>query len=415
MEVPPQTGQHTGQNTEPKFADPQFADPIDDGFIDEKAPPPTQALSGLLLLGCAVVALLWANSPWREQYHALNHQPIAGMSLQHFINDALMTLFFLVVGLEIKRELLVGALSSVRKAALPIVGAIGGMLLPAAIYAVLARGTDASPGWGVPMATDIAFALGIVALLGDRVPAGLRIFLAALAIADDLGAVLVIALFYTPGIALSALALIAVCMAALYLLNRFGVQRVWPYVIGGLVLWYAVYRSGVHASIAGVLLAVTVPSVGAHSVQERLEHALGGVVTWLVVPLFALANAGVSLPDDIGAFARQPAVAASALGLIIGKPFGIFAAAWIAVRLKWADLPDDSDWVRVFGVATLGGIGFTMSLFIAALAFGESAQLDAAKIGVLTGSFTAGIFGALLLSRAGRPGAATMTTAGGRG
>lgn len=404
---------------EPRSPDHIYANPIDDGFIDEKAPPPSQALSGLVLLGCAVLALVWANSPWREQYHALNHQPIAGMSLQHFINDALMALFFLLVGLEIKREVLVGALSSVRKAALPIVGAIGGMLLPAAIYAVLARGTEASPGWGVPMATDIAFALGIVALLGDRVPAGLRIFLAALAIADDLGAVLVIAIFYTPDIAVTALALILLCMGGLYLLNRFGMDKVWPYVLGGLVLWFAVYRSGVHASIAGVLLAVTVPSRGENSVEARLEHGLAGVVTWVVVPLFALANAGVSLPDDIGGFVRQPAVAASALGLVIGKPFGIFLAAWLAVRLRWADLPDDSDWMRVFGVAALGGIGFTMSLFIAALAFGESAQLDAAKIGVLSGSLAAGVLGALLLSRVGRPGAATASAVrmapGGRG
>lgn len=381
----------------------QYANPIEDGLIDEKAPPPSQALSGLLLLGCALVALLWANSPWRESYHALNHLPVGGLSLQHFINDALMAVFFLVVGLEIKHEIQDGALSSMRKAALPVVGAVGGMVLPAAIYLMVAGGTDAHAGWGIPMATDIAFALGIVALLGDRVPAGLRIFLAALAIADDIGAVLVIAFFYTPTVSARALGVTVLLMLALLELNRRRVGAIWPYAVLGLALWLAVFKSGIHASIAGVLLAFTVPSKGPDCVQERLEHHLNWPVTYLIIPLFALANAGVTLPDDLASFARQPAVSAAALGLVIGKPLGIFGAAWLAVRFRWADLPADADWYRVFGVATLGGIGFTMSLFIAALAFGENAQLDAAKIGVLSGSLITGIAGAVMLSFARRP------------
>jgi Na+:H+ antiporter, NhaA family len=382
---------------------PQYADPIEDGLIDEKAPPPSQALSGLLLLGCALLALIWANSPWREAYHALNHLPVAGLSLQHFINDALMALFFLVVGLEIKHEIQDGALSSMRKAALPVVGAVGGMVLPASIYLMVAGGTDAHAGWGIPMATDIAFALGIVALLGNRVPSGLRIFLAALAIADDIGAVLVIAFFYTPSVNARALGVTVLLVLALLDLNRRRVGAMWPYVLLGIALWFAVFRSGIHASIAGVLLAFTVPSKGPDCVQERLERYLNWPVTYLIVPLFALANAGVTLPDDIASFARQPAVSAAALGLLIGKPLGIFGAAWLAVRFQWADLPADADWYRVFGVATLGGIGFTMSLFIAALAFGENAQLDAAKIGVLSGSLITGIGGAVMLSFARRP------------
>ncbi len=381
------------------------ATPDDDGLISARPQPPSQAVSGLVLLLCAVVALLWANSRWQASYTALWHLALGGFSLQHVINDGLMAVFFLLVGLEIKHEVLDGALASWQRAALPVVGAIGGMLLPALIYAFVARGTGAAPGWGIPMATDIAFALGIVALLGHRVPSGLRIFLAALAIADDIGAVLVIALFYTPQVAWLWLGTTALLLVVLLLMNRRGVTAVWPYALVGLVLWVAVYRSGIHASIAGVLLAFTIPARGATggapSVQHRLEHALHVPVAFGVVPLFALANAGVTLPADLLTFAREPAVLASALGLLLGKPLGIFGAAWVAVRFRLAALPDDADWYRVFGVATLGGIGFTMSLFIAGLAFGD-ARLDAAKIGVLGGSLLTGVLGSLLLARADR-------------
>ena len=284
-----------------------------------------------------------------------------------------------------------------RQAALPVVGAIGGMVVPALVYVAFARNSDALRGWGIPMATDIAFALGIVALLRDRVPTGLRVSLAALAIADDIGAVLVIALFYTPSVNVTAIGASALLIGGLMLLNIKHVHALWPYLVGGLLLWYAVYVSGIHASIAGVLFAFTIPARGAHSVQHRLEHALYWPVTYLIVPIFAFANAGVTLPDNVAAFASQPAVLATTLGLVLGKPLGITGAAWLAVRAGWAALPDGADWTRVAGVAALGGIGFTMSLFIAALAFGEGALLDAAKVGVLAGSFIAGSAGTLLL------------------
>ena len=372
----------------------------EDGLISERPQPPSQVASGLLLLLCAVAALAWANSPWGASYLALLHLPVGPTTLQHGINDALMALFFLLVGMEIKHELQDGALSSWRRASLPVVGALGGMVLPATLYALIARGTDAAPGWGIPMATDIAFALGIVALLGERVPAGLRVFLAALAIADDIGAVLVIALFYTPTVALPALGATALLMGALYACNRRQVYALWPYLVLGGALWVTVYRSGIHASIAGVLLSLTIPAIGRHSVQHRLEQWFQRPVTFGVVPLFALANAGVVIPADIGALARDSAVLASAVGLLVGKPIGIFGAAWLAVKAGISQLPDDADWFRVFGVATLGGIGFTMSLFIATLAFGESPRLDAAKIGVLGASLLSGLLGALLLVRA---------------
>ncbi len=375
----------------------------DDGLISTAPPPASAAISGALLLVCALVALLWANSPWAGLYHSFWHAPIGSTTLVHAVNDGLMALFFLMVGLEIKHELQDGALSSVRQAALPVVGAIGGMVVPALIFAMIASGTSAIRGWGIPMATDIAFALGIVALLKDRVPTGLRVFLAALAIADDIGAVLVIALFYTPTVSVAALGATALIMIALVLLNMRGVRALWPYVVGGLLLWYAVYVSGIHASIAGVLLAFTIPARGAHSVQSRMEHLLHAPVAFFVVPVFALANAGVTLPANLADFAVQPAVIATAVGLMLGKPLGITGAAYIAVRAGWASLPTGATFSRVLGVSALGGIGFTMSLFIAALAFGEGLLLDAAKVGVIAGSLIAGTAGALIIALQARP------------
>ncbi|WP_396208383.1 Na+/H+ antiporter NhaA [Gemmatimonas sp.] len=378
--------------------------PINDeeGYVSEKSPPPSQVFSGVLLLVCAAVAITWANSAAGSSYRALLHAELFGWSTLHLINDGLMAVFFLLVGLEIKHEIQDGALSSVKQAALPVVGAAGGMLAPALIYTLVAAGTPAARGWGIPMATDIAFALGIVALLGDRVPAPLRIFLAALAIADDIGAVIVIAVFYTPSVVTVALAATIAIMSVLLWLNRRGVQTVWPYLLGGVLLWVAVYQSGVHASIAGVLLAVTIPSRGDDCVQRKIERVLAKPVNLGIVPLFALANAGVTLPADVAAFAMQPAVTATALGLLIGKPVGIFGAAWLAVKLRWAELPTGSTFDGLFGVSILGGIGFTMALFVAGLAFGESAQLDAAKIGVLSGSVITGTIGALYLATRAR-------------
>lgn len=374
-----------------------------EGFISESPPKPSQTVSGLLLLLATAAAMIWANSPALESYHALWETPVGGISLHEVINDALMALFFLLVGLEIKYELQVGALSSFRQAALPIVGAIGGMLLPAAIYTLIAHGTEASHGWGIPMATDIAFALGVMAILGDRVPAGLRIFLAALAIADDLGAVLVIGLFYTSSISLGALAAVAILVGALLLCSRRGVRSVWPYALLGILLWAAVFKSGVHASIAGVLLAFTIPAREESSVEQKFEHALQFPVNYGVIPLFALANAGVSLPGEVMALATDRASVATAAGLFFGKPLGIFGAAWLSVRMRWASLPEEGTWYGLFCVAVLGGIGFTMSLFVAALAFGSGLHLDAAKLGVLFGSLCSGVLGTVMFLLRGKP------------
>ena len=416
----------------------------------------TQAASGggIALLAATAIALAWANSPWAASYHHLWETPVTigapgfGLteSLHHWINDGLMAVFFFLVGLEIKRELLVGELSSARQAALPIAAAVGGMVVPAAIYAAINAGGPGAAGWGIPMATDIAFALGVLALLGDRVPLGLKVFLAALAIVDDLGAVLVIALFYTASISWAALGVAALVLAALLTINRAEVRHPAPYVVLGLVLWVAFLKSGVHATIAGVLLAMTIPARtrldraefgarlraqldafehacgdgdgdAAYGVQQevleeledacegaqtplmRIEHALHGVVSYGIMPLFALANAGVPLggaPPGGGAIALGVL-----LGLVVGKPLGIGLAAWLAVRSGRALLPTGVTWRHVHGAAWLGGIGFTMSLFIGGLAFADEAQLGAAKLGILGASALAGLGGWLLLRGAG--------------
>jgi NhaA family Na+:H+ antiporter len=413
-----------------------------------------EASGGLVLLAAAIAAMIWANSPWAHSYHALWDTLITigatqlGLtdSLHHWINDGLMAVFFLVVGLEIKREILVGELASVRQAALPLFAAVGGMLVPAAVFAALTYGTPDVRGWGVPMATDIAFALGIAALLGPRVPTSLKVFLAALAIVDDIGAVLVIALFYTTSINTAAIVAAAAVMALLVGLNRSGVRSSLPYFLLGALLWIAVLKSGIHATIAGVLLALTIPArtridgddfldearthlaafdaALAHQHGEfsttqrhqepifaledttqraqspllRLETKLHGPVAFLIMPLFALANAGVALGGDVSAALTERAVLGVMLGLVIGKPVGILLFSWLAVRLRLAELPTGTTWRQIAGIGALGGIGFTMALFIGALAFGDGAKLEAAKIGILAGSIIAGVLGWILLS-----------------
>ncbi len=428
-----------------------------------------QASSGIVLLAAAVVAIAWANSPWAGAYHHLWETPLAltigaaewRATLHYLVNDGLMAVFFFVVGLEIKREVLAGELSSARGAALPLVAALGGMIVPAGIYALLnARGVGA-PGWGIPMATDIAFALGVLALLGDRVPVGLKVFLAALAIADDIGAVLVIAVFYSGSVNVGALAASAVLLLLAAGANRAGVRRPWAYGAIGLALWAAVLVSGVHATVAGVLLAFTIPvrtriderqflARARHTLEEfdaaahvtetepdvtilsnsehhrtiealetlceqaqppliRLEHALHGIVSFGIMPLFALANAGVTL--DLGALRGGGAAGAvtlgAALGLLLGKPVGIFLFSWLAVRMGVGALPRGATWRALAGVGILGGIGFTMALFIAGLAFPPTADgqalLDAAKIGVLAASAVTGVVGWLYLRAATAP------------
>ena len=377
-----------------------------------------ESAGGIVLLACAVFALIWANSPAAASYFALWQTPLKvgpgafsiDKPLLLWINDGLMAVFFFLIGLEIKRELLGGELASPKRAALALAAAIGGMLVPAALYVSVTAGTDAVSGWGIPMATDIAFALGVLALLGSRVPLALKVFLTALAIVDDLGAVLVIALFYTAEVSGPALALAAAGLGALALYGRSGGDRWWVYVLVGLVVWVAVLKSGVHATVAGVLVALTVPATardGGKGLLHTLEHALHKPVAFGVMPVFALANAGVAVGAGLGAMLVSPVAVGIGLGLVLGKPVGVLLLAWGAVRVGLARLPEGVTWTQVAGVALLCGIGFTMAIFIAGLAFPvDPALLDAAKVGILGGSLVAGVLGGLLLARSTRPVAA---------
>jgi NhaA family Na+:H+ antiporter len=376
----------------------------------------SEAAGGIVLLVCTAIALAWANSPWRDGYDSLLRHalPVGGshvmleLSVHEWINDGLMAFFFFLVGLEIKREMLIGELASVRRAALPIAGAIGGMVVPAVLYVLLNGAGSGARGWGIPMATDIAFALGVVALLGPRVPLALKVFLAAVAIVDDIGAVLVIAIFYTATIWWASLAVAASVLVALVLINRAGVRHAAPYLMLGVVLWLAVLMSGIHATIAGVLVAMTIPANARDetesSLLERLEHALHAPVAFVIVPLFALANAGVRIGGASSSRVSLAVLTGVAIGLVIGKPLGITMASWLAVRSRIASLPDGVSWRLLQGVSWLGGIGFTMSLFVGALAFTDAALLDSAKLGVLLASCAAAFMGCLMLrgSAAGR-------------
>lgn len=367
-----------------------------------------EAGAGILLICVAVAAMLAANSPLADGYHALFHgalpwSPIPKLSNLHlWINDALMALFFFVVGLEIKREVIDGELSSPERRRLPILAAGAGMAVPAAIYMALAGGDPAlKPGWAIPAATDIAFALGVLALLGNRVPPSLRLFLLTVAIVDDLGAVAIIALFYTASLKLGWLALAGVILAAMAALNRMGVTRGLPYVLLGCVLWYAVLHSGVHATVAGVLAAFTVPMKldgQGDSLLLRMEHAMAPLSAYFIVPLFGFANAGVSLAGLSPADMAAPLPIGIALGLFLGKQIGILGAIWAGIRLKLAKPPAGASWLQLWGMALLCGIGFTMSLFIAQLGFPNSPLLvDEAKLGVLSGSLLSALLGYAVL------------------
>ena len=408
-----------------------------------------EAGSGLLLIFCTIVALVWANSAFGESYASLWKTYLnvgigeAGINkpLILWVNDGLMAIFFFVVGLEIKRELLSGELSTPRKAALPLMAAIGGAVIPALIYVVLNLGTPEVNGWGVPMATDIAFALGVLALLGSKTPLSLKIFVTALAIVDDLMAVLVIALFYTAKISLVSLAIGFGFLVVTYIVNRMGIQKSALFVILGVATWVAFLKSGVHATIAGVLFAALIPAkarietgeflekgekfihkvrenVGSPNDQrtaihyleeaskhaqtplERMEHALHGWVAFGVMPVFALANAGVAIAGDVlGGIVTSMVFWGIFAGLLLGKPVGILAMVWVAVKTRVAELPAGVTWRHVIGAGALAGIGFTMALFIANLAFVESqATLEIAKLAILCASLVSGILGWILLS-----------------
>jgi len=414
----------------------------------------TETVGGSVLLLFGIAALVLANSPLAQAYDRLWQIRLTfgitehslSLTLHQWINDGLMAVFFLFVGLEIKRELIVGELASVRKAAVPIAGAIGGMIVPAAVYWMWNTSGQNARGWGIPMATDIAFALGALALIAPHAPAGARIFLAALAIVDDMGAVLVIAIFYSHTLALSALIVAAFIVLVLIGLNVMGVRRLWPYLLAGIALWYFVHESGVHATVAGVALAFAIPTntrinslefsrktrdflarfdrtesgdslvLTSKGQQEavfaiehaskavtapilRLEHALHNFSAFVVMPLFAFANAGVRIG---GPLKHAEITVGVFLGLVVGKPLGIAAAALGAVKSGIGQLPGGVGWTSLLGYACLAGIGFTMSLFIAMLAFDEIGPLNAAKSGILAGSLLAGIVGAIVLRIASR-------------
>ncbi|QZE15585.1 Na+/H+ antiporter NhaA [Halosquirtibacter laminarini] len=403
------------------------------------------ASGGVLLIVCTFAALLWANSPFKEAYEHLLHSEIAfhigsfhfEMHLLHWVNDVLMAIFFFVVGLEIKREIIAGELSSLKKAVLPALGAVGGMLLPAVFFVMMAAGRPGAQGWGIPMATDIAFSLGILSLLGKRVPLPLKVFLVALAIVDDLGAIVVIALFYTSNLAVGYLYYALAILAVMFVMNRQKVYKIYPYVILGIIVWYFFYLSGIHATIAGVLVAFTIPirreldekifnktlkkiSIDSEHVTDYtisdedihkidhlrknakrvlspvqyLEHKLHKVVNFFIMPVFAVANAGVDLSSGGGSGEDYSYISLCVgLSLLLGKTFGIVGVAWLGVKLKIAELPKSIKWKHMFGVAMLGGLGFTMSLFISNLAYMDVAMLSAAKVGVLVGSTVSGILG----------------------
>lgn len=367
-----------------------------DFFESEKA-------GGVLLIVCTLVSLLIANSAWGTDYLQLWHFPVAGLSLEHWVNDALMAIFFLLIGLELERELYVGELSNFRNALLPIVAAIGGIALPALIHYSLNAGTPTQAGSGIPMATDIAFALGTLAMLGQRVPASLKIFLTALAVMDDLGAIIVIAAFYTAQVAWNYLfGALAVFVLLLVLNRRFRVISLFPYLLGGALMWFLMLKSGVHATIAGVLLAFAIPfsakAEDGKSPSHRLEHLLHKPVAFIILPVFALANTAIVISPGWESELLSSNSLGIMAGLLLGKPLGIGLMCLLALSVGLCRRPKDMNWRHLLGAGMLGGIGFTMSIFITNLAFGgQDALINASKIAVLLASVAAGGLGFLWL------------------
>lgn len=364
----------------------------------------SQTSGGITLIFCTLFSLIVANSMFADSYQSLWHLDLFGHSFAHWINDGLMAIFFFLIGLELKREMLIGELSNVKKAILPIFAAVGGMLVPAGIFAALNYGTDTIHGFGIPMATDIAFAVAVITMLGKRVPMSLKVFLTALAVIDDLGAILVIALFYPNpelpfditqfGIAMGVLAL-------LFGLNRMKVNTIIPYIIGGIIVWWFMLHSGIHATIAGVLVAFTIPfnKDQSKSLCAKAEHFLHLPVAFIILPLFALANTAITI--DGGGFSHFsfPLAAGIFLGLVVGKPIGVTLATFIAVKLGLSELPTAVNFKRVFGAGMLAGIGFTMSIFVSILAFKDPDYVNEAKLMILVASVAAAVFGFFYLKR----------------
>lgn len=363
-----------------------------DFFESEKA-------GGLILIGCTLISLVFANSVFSSGYLHFWHTNFAGQPIEYWINDGLMVIFFLLIGLELEREVYLGELSNIKNALLPIFGAIGGMLIPAAFYLFFNYGTNTQSGAGIPMATDIAFALGILSLLGNKVPTSLKIFLTALAVIDDLGAILVIALFYTKTLFWNNLLIALGIFVVLLILNRLKVRNLIPYLIGGVVMWYFMLNSGVHATITGVLLAFAIPfgNGNKQSTSFILQHFLHKPVAFIILPIFALANTAIILSSNMGEILTEHYSIGIALGLIVGKPLGIFALSFFAVKLGICELPSDLNWKSIIGVGFLGGIGFTMSIFVTLLAFDDTTIINNAKFIILLSSLTAGIIGFLSL------------------
>ena len=369
-----------------------------------------EAASGLVLLIAAIVALIVSNSTFSVLYfNTLEQYLFVGvnnfglkLSVHHWINDALMAIFFFFVTLEIKREFIQGELSNFKKALLPIIAAVGGMLVPAFFYIIINfDNSETMNGWAIPSATDIAFSLGILSLLGSRVPISLKIFLTALAIIDDLGAILIIAFFYSGELSISYLSLILISYIFLLILNKFGIKKFLPYLIIGIFMWYFTYKSGIHATIAGVLLASTIPhrlNNKDFSLLIKIEHSISPYVAFMIMPLFAFANAGVSLTGLSFSSLMLPVPLGILVGLFFGKQLGVMLFSYVSVKLKVAQMPDNSTWFSLYGVSILTGIGFTMSLFVGNLAFAENTQyIDGVKIGVLAGSLLSTICGYFLL------------------
>ena len=360
----------------------------------------SEKLGGLVLIICTLLSLLLANSAFGASYHHFWLTEFAGQPLEYWINDGLMTIFFLLIGLELEREIYQGELSNIKDALLPIFAAIGGMFIPAVIFLFFNFGSETQSGAGIPMATDIAFALGILSLLGNKVPVSLKIFLTALAVIDDLGAILVIAIFYTKTLLWTNLFIALGMFVFLYVLGKyFKVKNLIPYLIGGVIMWYFMLNSGVHATITGVLLAFAIPfgNGGEKSTSYILQHFLHKPVAFIILPIFALANTAIVMSGNISEILTENYILGIAFGLIIGKPLGIFFITFITVKMGLCKLPSDINWKSVLGVGFLGGIGFTMSIFITLLAFDNEAVINNAKLIILLSSLVAGVLGFVFL------------------
>ncbi|MGL5234201.1 MAG: Na+/H+ antiporter NhaA [Empedobacter falsenii] len=362
----------------------------------------SQTSGGIVLIFCTALSLILANSPIAESYDSIWMTDMFGHSFAHWINDGLMAIFFFLIGLELKREIFIGELSNTKKAILPVFAALGGMVVPAFIFFLTNKGTDTIHGFGIPMATDIAFAVAIITMLGKRVPMSLKVFLTALAVIDDLGAIVVIALFYpNPELPLdfTQFGIAIAILLGLFALNKLKVKSMIPYIIGGIAVWWFMLHSGIHATIAGVLVAFTIPfdKIDSKSLSAKMEHALHLPVAFIILPLFALANTAITIDGGGLAHFSIPLASGIFLGLVVGKPVGITLFTWIAVKLGLCELPTAVNFKRVFGVGILGGIGFTMSIFVSMLAFKDPSYINEAKLMILVASLTAAIVGFIVL------------------